>query len=363
MKNHIVLSLVIVVSVMSGCKDQAVNPLAQPTGVVAFSFGKPPVSIAEIVARLSREGYDDRVLTLIVADTGMSASGFVTDIAVGRWHLKVDAMDDSGHVKFTGETDVDVVPDQLTRVSLELSATTGDVDIVVTWGASCALAPSALVSWWPADHTAKDIIGYNDGVPMNGLTYTAGKVVDAFRFDGTDQFVRVPTSATLNPEGSFSIDAWIYPTTDARGVLVAKWGDDGFWYNQRAFILEKHTEGRLSWAVSDSAHQQDMNFHVFYSPTGVVSLNTWNHVAVVYDQSVGTRRVYVNGKKVAQRNDQPIRVLKSIADLTIGGRLASPTALEFPFTGKIDEVDFYAKALDDEEIKSIHIAGSIGKCR
>jgi uncharacterized repeat protein (TIGR01451 family) len=95
----------------------------------------------------------------------------------------------------------------------------------------------------------------------------------------------------------------------------------------------------------------------------VITLNVWNHIAAVYDQPSGTRRIYVNGALIAERTDPPITVTDSIADLAIGGGLVSPTILEGPFAGLIDEVEIYDRALSAAEIQAIFDAGSAGKCK
>jgi concanavalin A-like lectin/glucanase superfamily protein len=81
---------------------------------------------------------------------------------------------------------------------------------------------TGLVSWWPGEGNVNDIQGTNNGTFQNGATFTTGTVGQAFSFDGTSQYVRVPTSTSLNQTGSFTIDAWIYPTADARAGLYRR---------------------------------------------------------------------------------------------------------------------------------------------
>src|SRR3989304_5996219 len=50
----------------------------------------------------------------------------------------------------------------------------------------CVTPPSGMVSWWGGDGNAFDIIGANNGTLMNGATYAAGKVGQAFSFDGVN---------------------------------------------------------------------------------------------------------------------------------------------------------------------------------
>ncbi len=74
---------------------------------------------------------------------------------------------------------------------------------------SCVPPPSGLITWWPGDGNANDIVAGNNGILQNGAGFAGGRVAQAFAFDGLDDHVRVPHTPLLNPPGSFTIDAWI----------------------------------------------------------------------------------------------------------------------------------------------------------
>ena len=74
----------------------------------------------------------------------------------------------------------------------------------------CVAAPVDLVSWWPGDGNATDIAGDNNGILTNGATFAAGKVGQAFSFDGVDDYVELGTPASLMPtNGEFTVDELI----------------------------------------------------------------------------------------------------------------------------------------------------------
>src|ERR1041385_3718644 len=79
--------------------------------------------------------------------------------------------------------------------------------------ADCAPPPAGLVSWWPAEGNANDMVGTNPGTLLSGITFGAGKVGSAFNFDGADDYVSVPNAPSLNfgPGQDFSFEAWIQP--------------------------------------------------------------------------------------------------------------------------------------------------------
>ena len=82
--------------------------------------------------------------------------------------------------------------------------------------AQCAPPPSGLVNWWPGDGNANDIAGSNNGTLQNGVTFAPGKVGSAFNFDGVDDFVNVPDTASLDAiTSAITFEAWVTP--DAGG--------------------------------------------------------------------------------------------------------------------------------------------------
>jgi hypothetical protein len=90
---------------------------------------------------------------------------------------------------------------------------------------TCVVPPSGLVSWWPGEGNANDIVGTNHGTLQGGAGFAPGVVGQAFSFDGVDDYVQIPHNANLDPgTGSFSLDAWI-KTTQATGVqwIVTKY--------------------------------------------------------------------------------------------------------------------------------------------
>ncbi len=226
----------------------------------------------------------------------------------------------------------------------------------------CEPPPSGLAAWYPGNGDANDVVGANNGTLQNGATFTTGEVGQAFSLDGVNDYVRVPSSSTLNPTGSFSLEAWIFPTRDQTGSIIHKWGDQSDYTNQRAYAFEFTSGGGLSFGISDDPHQLDASFHLFQTSAGLVTLNAWHHVAAVYDQTTGKRKIFVNGVQVAERTDTPITLTASIADLGIGAQPRSSTSVERFFTGAIDEMSLYNRALTAAEIQSIYNIGNAGKC-
>ena len=55
----------------------------------------------------------------------------------------------------------------------------------------CAVAPSGLVAWWPAEGNANDAISTNRGTLLGGTAYAPGEVGGAFAFNTPSNAVRI----------------------------------------------------------------------------------------------------------------------------------------------------------------------------
>jgi hypothetical protein len=210
---------------------------------------------------------------------------------------------------------------------------------------SCSPLPSGLVSWWQGEGNATDFTGTNNGSLQGGVVFSAGEVGQAFNLDGSSQYVRVPNSPSLNPSGSFTIDAWIYPTANNGNTIFSKWGDSGDYGGQRSYSLHLDANNTVNFSVSDDAHQFDGGFQALVSPSNSITMNAWNHVAAVYDRGSGQRSIYINGVLTVSRTDTPFAVTVGQADAAIGAWLRSSTGPTSYFQGLIDEVDFFNRAL------------------
>jgi hypothetical protein len=82
-------------------------------------------------------------------------------------------------------------------------------------------------------------------------------------------------------------------------------------------------------------------------------LNTWYHLAGVYDAGQGQIRLYVNGVLVATRSVGP--AWSAGGPTTIGRAKWGGAAVDF-WPGLIDEVRLYNRALSDQEVSSIYSA-------
>lgn len=211
----------------------------------------------------------------------------------------------------------------------------------------CLPPPSDMVSWWRAEGDATDFVDGNDG-PANEIGFAAGMVGQAFSFDGINDVITIPHAANQNLGTGFTVDAWVNPTSLGLGKV----------------ILQKRNASNVGGFTFETSESQGLQFYIWVdgtyywciTPSNVLSLATWRHVAATYDGEM--MRVYVDGVEKAMSG-----VLASIEDstepLVIGRNVPTPS---YVWHGLLDEIHLFRRALSAAEIMSIYQAGAAGIC-
>jgi hypothetical protein len=229
---------------------------------------------------------------------------------------------------------------------------------------TCVEPPSGLVSWWPGDGDADDIVGDNHGTLQNGATFANGVVGQAFSFDGVDDFVSVPHEARQNIREALTIDAWVMQQGRCQRLNcivlmkedVAAPGENDLRYGLLIFDEGGIAPGRVSLSLNTAIWED-----VVISNT-VLQNNVWYHVAGTYDGS--SAKIYVNGILDNSVEKSGVVLPSTGGAVKIGQESAveDPAGPEF-FNGLIDEVELFNRALSAEEIATLFDAGGAGKCK
>jgi len=235
------------------------------------------------------------------------------------------------------------------------------LEVVSTTPPVCTPPPANLVSWWPGDGNASDIAGGNNGTLVNGATFAAGIVGQAFSFDGLDDYVQVPDRGSLQlPDAAFTISVWFKTPSLTRAdgqVLLSKGLSDA---NEEYSILLK-PDGGIYWDYGDEQA-------VVMTDPGVVAPDRWLHLAVLYDTSLSPRgKLYLNGveQHIGFVGTHQSHIVNSGGNFYIGTQNAGLPyyANRVSFAGLVDELAIFNRALSTSEIESIFNAGSAGKCQ
>jgi hypothetical protein len=184
--------------------------------------------------------------------------------------------------------------------------------------------------------TVNDASGNNNaGTLGTGVTRTtSGRFGGALTF--ANGYVTVPHAASLNLTTGMTLEAWLFPTTVANwATAVMKEQPGEFVYS--LYAAAPQTPGGYFNVGSSGSTERQVN-----APASL-AVNNWTHVAATFDGS--TSRLYINGSEVAN-HDFSGPIATSTGALRIGGNAVWG---EF-FSGRIDEVRIYNRALSPAEI-------------
>ena len=220
---------------------------------------------------------------------------------------------------------------------------------------SCAPLPAGIVSWWPAEGNANDVVDGNNGTLQGGATFAGGQVGQAFLLDGLNAYIDAGNGANLHvSDGDFTVEAWVQFNALAGDMSIVDKMANGL-NNVDGWRLLKQADNRFWFCFGSTGNRCfDPAFTVF-SQT-VAQAGTWYHVAAV--KSAAGFAIYVNGVQEDTRSPVPNFLDTHSADLLIGSNVVYAH-----LNGEIDEVSIYNRALTAAEIQAIFAAGSNGKCR
>jgi len=193
-----------------------------------------------------------------------------------------------------------------------------------------------LVAWYKFDGDLKDAMGKHNGTAVGdaktGTDATRGQVLV---LDGVGDAVEVPAMGSVN---ALTIAMWVDPTVDPLPIQFASFFHSNDW-----------AAGDLHWRYSYGV--VDGGVYGLDNTTGksVTKANQWNHVAITVSDTEWA--LWLNGYKEGSQ------ALTAVQTLTLGegliGAWRNGASIERMFTGRIDDVRFYDRALSQEELASL----------
>ena len=209
-----------------------------------------------------------------------------------------------------------------------------------------------LVGYWSMNEgygvTTTDLSGNrNHGTltNMQGNPWVNGKLGKALSFDGSNDYVDLPSAPVSS--GSISVVAWVKSSNlsggaSAVGRGIAKSytteGNTGNWF----FGVQPN--GAISFSHwSDSLRR--------ITDAGLITINQWYHIVMIWNGTAGSP--YINGKAVSFTGTGSLG--SGWGSEHVIGRAYADSA--YQFNGLIDEVRIYNRALSPDEISRLYNSG------
>ena len=178
---------------------------------------------------------------------------------------------------------------------------------------------------------------------------SSGKKGKALSFDGVDDYTSMShdDSIDFTTNEDFSVSVWYVRRPDAitNQRLLSKGGGSSFQVGYNFFVADT----RITWGVSNGGGGGDGVDRILVSSGNIHETGTWIHVVGIREG--GSISIYTNG--VLRDSDSSFTGNPSNTgqDLHIGKR-SDGNSLHF--TGNIDEVMIYDRALSESEILALY---------
>jgi gliding motility-associated-like protein len=217
---------------------------------------------------------------------------------------------------------------------------------------------AGLIAYYPFNGNAKDASGNSNNPIFNNATLTPdrfGNPNSAYSFNGTDNYMRIPNSASLNSSNQISICAWVKVAGFYRGTchgnnIVMK-GDADY---QAGDYKIRFDDAYITNSQNCYLSNTDVTHETFFGINSTLSSNTpfiqtnqW--YSVVYTCDGTTAKIYVNCKLAGSGPANGITFTNG-DDLFLG----SLNNAQYPywFNGTMDEIRIYNRAINEDEVKA-----------
>ncbi|MDD3816153.1 MAG: LamG domain-containing protein, partial [Desulfocapsaceae bacterium] len=219
----------------------------------------------------------------------------------------------------------------------------------------CTPVPTDVTAWWRAENNADDSAGTNDGILINGTTFTSGKVGQAFSFDGVNDYVDLPDGFADFTNG-FTVGLWANPSASGNWARFLELGNG--YQNDNILFLRRQTTDQLAFQVYSGGVLTGTAYAL-----NAITNDEWHYYAATMDAS-GNVQLYKDGAPLTMAVDSSAVAVPANVTRTINyiGKSSWPTPPDEYYTGKIDEVMIFNRALSANEIGALYNSGSIGTC-
>jgi len=211
---------------------------------------------------------------------------------------------------------------------------------------------TGLVLHLPISGDATDSSGNGLDGSVNGAILTTdrnGNSNSAYQFDGTDDYIEISDSASLDLTSKLTIVAWIFTSEDQEPHLSTDGG----------IILNKEN----SYEVAIAAQTNTIKYAFWYTDkkwawidTGInINLNEWNLIVITFDSN--KINTYLNSKLVYEQEITG-ELIPTDYPLGIGARYLADEGADHwiaNFKGIIDEIRLYNRVLSSEEIETLFL--------
>ncbi|MDE1851197.1 MAG: hypothetical protein KGH69_00725 [Candidatus Micrarchaeota archaeon] len=220
-----------------------------------------------------------------------------------------------------------------------------------------------LTGWWPLNGDTVDYSSqHNNGSIGGNLAFVSIPTqlqtsiinnTQAASLIGTNSYVQIPSSNSLNPSNSLTVLAWVNPAAYSPSdteVVVNKWGQ-AISTDQYSVGIAAST-GNVLVSLGNSVEENG------HSTVKTVPLGAWSQVGLVYNGTAES--AVLNGKTyVLATGLSGSTVPSSPVALGLGAELGTGTPYRF-LNGSLANVQIYNSSLSQSQINQAYLNGVEG---
>ena len=211
---------------------------------------------------------------------------------------------------------------------------------------------TSLVASYNGESNTNDSFGSNNGTANGGLTYTAGKIGNAFNGNGTNAYVSLGNDK-FNFTGNFSISGWINLNSVSGNQCIL---------SNLSFVSPNVSNGFLLLMRNQKLYlelYQNNNTYISIASNTNFNTSTWYHISIVRVASQSTK-IYINGVLDNSNSSTYNPTYSSSIPIpsTIGAWKYDSTNVAQYTNGKIDALNIWQKELTASEVSELYNSGN-----
>ncbi len=195
-----------------------------------------------------------------------------------------------------------------------------------------------IISWWRFEGNAQDEIGKNNGEKIGDVNFVDGEYGQAVNLGGNGDYISIPGFSSNMPKSEITIGVWAKPTTMSE-VTTDLLSFDPISPGTGRVTVHFPWQNSMHWQFGSGGASLSIDLNLY---------ENWNYLSFIASSSGNYVKIYRNGNEISTTTYGGDLIQSSSTDWHIGGRASNS------FSGKIDEVMIFNKALTEEQVKALY---------
>jgi hypothetical protein len=217
----------------------------------------------------------------------------------------------------------------------------------VVLGANAQVPINNIAAYYPFSGNANDWFGTNNGTVSGAVLATDrfGNPNSAYSLNGTSDFISFPQQFVFNKKQNASFSIWIKPNSLPNNLQGTILKSSLATADANRFNLYLSPLNGKNLRLTLDYRESNGTLHKLNGDS--LALGTWQNL--VFTRSGNSYMLYLNGKYV----NKVVMDTSTIPNAT-GWLIGKDPSSGYDYSGLIDDIRLYSKALDSSEIVSIY---------